>query len=90
MLELYGVLVCVIDWKRCTCAKQELYPTLWFHSDLMQLMAETLLGGLCQPANVKKHPISPLWEWPEMDEACELNSPFSVKSSNLFGDFITA
>ena len=38
------VCVCVCDWKRQTCAKQELYPKLRFHGDLIRLMAETLSG----------------------------------------------
>ena len=70
--------------------KQELCPNLWFQGDLTQLMAETPLGGLYRPANVKRHPMSPPGERPEMDKVYGPNSPFSIKLSSLFDCFITS
>ena len=46
--------------------------------------------GLYQSDNVKRYPMSPPGEWPEMDQVCGLNSPFSVKLFGLFDHFITS
>ena len=48
------------------------------------------IGELCRPANVKRHPLSPPGEQPEIDKVCEPNSPFSIKLPSLFDHFITS
>ena len=70
------------------CEKQVKSPALWFHGDLIQLMAETCRGFLptCQG---QEAPNVSFGNRPEMGKACGPNSPFSVKVFGLFDHFIT-
>ena len=70
------------------CVKQVRSPALWLHSDLIRLMAETLWGFIpacqCQEA-----PNFSFGYRPEMGKVCGLNSPFLVRLSGFFDNFIT-
>ena len=79
----------VLGWMNETsCAKQVRNPALWFHSDLIQLMAETCREFIltCQ---CRETPHVSFGNWPEMGKVCGPNSPFLVKLFSLFDHFIT-
>ena len=63
------------------CKKQVRSLALWFHGDLIGLMG-FLQTCQCQEAHIF------FGDGPEMGKACGLNSPFSVKLSDLFDHFI--
>ena len=82
---------CVCDWLKEThmCEPRAVFQSAvpqWPHT----AYGRNPVGGLYRPANVKRHPMSPPGEQPEMDEACRPNSPFSVKLSSLFDHFINS
>ena len=82
---------CVCDWLK------EMHKQVWSRSCVLICGSMATSYGLWQnhwgiywPANVKRHPKTPLGEKPEMNEACGWNPPFLVKLSGLFDHFITA
>ena len=83
---------CVSDWLK------EMHKHVWSKSCVLICGSALTSYGLWQKpcwgwyqhGNVKRHPTSPLGEWPEMDEGCGLNSPFLFTLSVLFDHFTAA
>ena len=79
------VCLCVRLLKRDICVNQGLCSNLWFWGDLIQLMAETLLGDYTDQLMSR---CTQCLLWGTARDG--LNSPFSVKLSGLFDHFITS
>ena len=85
------VCLCVCDWLKeahmCEARSGSKSLVLrWPHTTY----GRNPVGGLYQPANIKRHPMSPPGEQTKMDETCGWNSPFLAKLSGLCDHFITS
>ena len=80
LLYFANTMVCLREWKT-----HPAWSKWWILSVVSRcLMTEgsppkgSLVGGLCWPANAKRHSTLLQGEWPEMDKAYGVNFPLSI------------